>query len=331
MAPGLNAFGAVLEAVRRRYPGWLELALDHKGRVLAATGLLVALAVVASFRLGAELIPPLTQGEFAFEIRLPEGTRPLARTDRLLREVERQVAEFEGVETVFSSAGGSNRNQFARQLEEEHVGQLHVVMENRRDRQAELEVIERLRGRLSQYPELTHAFRRPTLFSFKTPIEVEIYGYDLGELQAVAGQVAARMEGIAGLKDVKTTTRLGNPEIQVRFDRERLARLNLDENSIADILRTKIRGEVASRYREEDKQIDILVRAAESDRDAIQDLKDLVINMGTQAFSGAGGESSSGAAAGGRLRRGVRVRRRGGSRSKRRWGLRAPPEPCPSA
>lgn len=297
LAPGLRGFEAALETVRRRYPVWLESALSHKGRVLAATGLLAALAVAASFRLGAELIPPLTQGEFAFEIRLPEGT-PLARTDRLLREVEGQAAELEGVETVFSSAGGSNRNQFARRLEEEHVGQLHVVMEDRRDREAEFEVIERLRGRLSRYPEVTHAFRRPTLFSFTTPIEVEIYGYDLGELQAAAGQVAARMEGISGLKDVKTTTRLGNPEIQVRFDRERLARLNLDENSIANILRNKIRGEVASRYREEDKQIDILVRAAESDRDAIQDLRELVINMGTRAFSGAGGQSNSGAASG---------------------------------
>ena len=297
LAPVLSGFEAALEAVRGRYPVWLESVLDQKGRVLAATGLLVALAIAASFRLGAELIPPMTQGEFAFEIRLPEGT-PLARTDRLLGEVERQVAEIEGVETVFSSAGGSNQNQFARQLEEEHVGQLHVVMEDRRDRQAEFEVIEYLRGRLSQYPEVTYAFRRPTLFSFTTPIEVEIYGYDLGELQAAAGQVAARMEGIAGLKDVKTSTRMGNPEIQVRFDRERLARLNLDENSIADILRNKIRGDVASRYREEDKQIDILVRAAESDRDAIQDLRELVINMGTRAFSGTGGQTNSGAASG---------------------------------
>ena len=296
MAPILISFEVGLGALGRRYPVWLELALNRKGRVFAATGLLVALAVAAFFQLGAELIPPLTQGEFAFEVRLPEGT-PLARTDRLLRTVEREVADLEGVETVFSSAGGSNRNQFARQLEEEHVGQLHLVMKNRRDRAMELKVIESVRSRLSQYPELTYAFRRPTLFSFKTPIEVEIYAYDLSELQAAAGQVAARMEGIVGLKDVKTTTRLGNPEIQVRFDRERLARLNLDENSIASILRNKIRGEVASRYREKDKQIDILVRASESDRDAIQDLKELVINMGAQAFSGTGAGSGSGASA----------------------------------
>jgi len=263
LAPVLSGFEAALEAVRERYPLWLESVLNHKGRVAAATGVLVAVAIAASFRLGAELIPPLTQGEFAFEIRLPEGT-PLARTDRLLREVERQGGEVEGVETGLYGGGVSNQNQVARQLEEEHVGQLHLVMEDRRDRQAEFDVIERLRDRLSQYPEVTYAFRRPTLFSFTTPIEVEIFGYDLSELQAAASQVAGRMEGIAGLKDVKTTTRLGNPEIQVRFDRERLARLNLDENSIADILRNKIRGDVASRYREEDKQIDILVRAAES-------------------------------------------------------------------
>ena len=297
MGPVLKIFESVLAALRGRYPGWLELALDHKGRVFAATGLLVVVSIGLFFQLGVELIPPLTQGEFAFEVRLAEGT-PLAVTDQLLGAVENQVAEFGEVETVFSSAGGSNENQFARQLQEEHVGQLHVVMKNREDKGAEVEVIERVRRRLSQYPELTFTFRRPTLFSFKTPIEVEIYAYDLNQLRTAARQVAARMERVPGLKDVKTTTRLGNPEIHVRFDRERLARLNLDESSIANILKNKIRGDVASRYREEDKQIDILVRAAESDRDAIQDLKDLVINMGSRAFSATAGGSGSGFASG---------------------------------
>ena len=90
--------------------------------------------------------------------------------------------------------------------------------------------------------------------------------------------VIERLEAIPGLSDIQTTTKLGSPEIQVRFDRERLARLGLDETRIGEILRNKIRGDVASRYREEDKQIDILVRADESHRDTIADLKTLVIN-----------------------------------------------------
>ena len=297
MGPVLKAFESVLEGLRRRYPAWLEGVLDHKGRVFAATGVLVAIAIGAFFRLGAELIPPLTQGEFAFEIRLPEAT-PLATTDRLMRDIEKQVSGFDEVETAFSTTGGSNENQFARQLQEEHLGKLHVVMKNREDKNGEAEVIERIRNRLSQYPDLVFTFRRPTLFSFKTPIEVEVYAYDLSHLQTAAGQVAARMERIAGLKDVKTTTKLGYPEIHVRFDRERLARLDLDESSIANILKNKIGGEVASRYREEDKQIDILVRASESDRDAIQDLRELVINMGDRTFSATGNRSSSGAGSG---------------------------------
>jgi len=82
LAPVLNGFEAVLEVVRGRYPVWLESVLDHKGRVLAATGLLAALAIAASFRLGAELRPPLTQGEFA-DPRFPAlSSAPGARERR---------------------------------------------------------------------------------------------------------------------------------------------------------------------------------------------------------------------------------------------------------
>jgi HAE1 family hydrophobic/amphiphilic exporter-1 len=125
---------------------------------------------------------------------------------------------------------------------------------------------------------VTHTFSRPTLFSFKTPIEVEIYAFNLEEQRTAASLVARRLERINGLTDIQSTAELGNPEIQIRFDRARLARLGLEEGVIANILRNKIRGDVASRYREEDRQIDILVRAGEPDRKTIDDIRNLVIN-----------------------------------------------------
>jgi HAE1 family hydrophobic/amphiphilic exporter-1 len=70
---------------------------------------------------------------------------------------------------------------------------------------------------------------------------------------------------------------MGSPEVQVRFDRDRLARLGLEESEVANMLRNKIRGDVASRYREEDKQIEILVRAGEQDRGAVDDIRNLLI------------------------------------------------------
>jgi HAE1 family hydrophobic/amphiphilic exporter-1 len=277
--PFLDRWERLYNRLTQGYPRLLTWSLDNKGTVIALVIFLTVAAVTLSFRIGAELIPSLTQGEFIFEIRLPEG-KALEATDRLISDIEKGVAAYPEVRTVFSSVGGSNRNQFARESHEENVGRLFVVMKNKRDKETEAAVTQRIRGQLEQYPELSFTFSRPTLFSLKTPVEVEIYTYDLGALHSTAEQVAARLRQIAGLTDVRTSTELGNPEVHILFDRERLARLGLEESQIANILRNKIRGDVASRYREQDKQIEILVRADESDRSTIQDIRNLVINMG---------------------------------------------------
>ena len=134
--------------------------------------------------------------------------------------------KYPEVRSVFSSVGGSNKNQFARESKEENVAQLYVVMKEKNDKAAEARTIERIRTALQQYPEVAFTFSRPTLFSVKTPVEVEIYAYDL-DLQRKAAKRTGRprLQSIRGLNDIRTSTELGNPEIQVRFDREKLARI----------------------------------------------------------------------------------------------------------
>jgi HAE1 family hydrophobic/amphiphilic exporter-1 len=196
----------------------------------------------------------------------------------VIRDIEEHVRQIPSIDTVFSTVGGSNENQFSSGALEENFGRFYVVMKDRRDKVAEEQAIGQIREELRRYPEVTHTFSRPTLFSFKTPIEVEIYAFNLEEQRTAASLVARRLERINGLTDIQSTAELGTPEIQIRFDRARLARLGLEEGVIANILRNKIRGDVASRYREEDRQIDILVRAGEPDRKTIDDIRNLVIN-----------------------------------------------------
>jgi hydrophobic/amphiphilic exporter-1 (mainly G- bacteria), HAE1 family len=293
--PGLNAFTASYERLAASYPPALKRALDNKPLVFAVAVGLVGLGALVYGSLGAELIPPLSQGEFSFEIKLPEG-RPLEQTDRVISDIETRVRQIPTVETVFSSVGGSNENQFAGGALEENLGRFHVVMKDRTDKAAEEEAIRQIRAEINRSPEVTHTFSRPTLFSFKTPIEVEIYAFNLEEQRSAANLVMQRLERISGLTDIQSTAELGNPEIQIRFDRLRLARLGLDEGTIANVLRNKIRGDVASRYREDDRQIDILVRAEESDRATIADIRNLVINdpqTGTQADGTSGNQTGA--------------------------------------
>ena len=95
--PGLNLFTRGLERVTAAYPRLLNWALDNKSIVVALTLVMTVAAALLALGLGAELIPSLTQGEFAFEVKLPEG-KALAQTDRTLKEIERRVADLPGCE-----------------------------------------------------------------------------------------------------------------------------------------------------------------------------------------------------------------------------------------
>lgn len=288
------------ESLYLTYPRVLEASLNNKPIVFVSAFGLVTLAALLYGSLGGELIPPLSQGEFSFEVRFPEGT-PLDTTDRVFHDIEKKVAAIDDVQTVFTSVGGSNENQFSQSALEEHSGRIFVLMKDRENRQAEERTIAQVREALAGYPDAAYTFARPTLFSFKTAIEVEVYAFDIEDQRRAAAMVTERLESIPGLSDIQTTTKLGSPEIQVRFDRDRLARLGLDETRIGEILRNKIRGDVASRYREEDKQIEILVRADESHRDTIADLKTLVVNdrgnSNPNRATGQNNEQNSGGAA----------------------------------
>ena len=321
LEPFLNWFDRAFERLSAAYPHWLEKSLDHKTAVSGAVAAAVALSVIAAGFLGGELIPPLTQGEFSFEVRLPEG-KPLEATDAVLLELEENVRRYPGVAKVFSSVGGSQKNQFASGTLEENIGTLHVVMAKPSERlegldrlgqaahyfgrlvdfvsgSSEMQTLEDraiggIREQLAGFPDVSHRFSRPTLFSFKTPVEVEIFTYEVEDQRAAAKLTAERLGRIEGLYDIQTSTRLGNPEVQIRFDRFRMSRLGLEENQVAALLRNKIRGDPASRYRQGDRQIDIVVRASERDRDAVSDIRDLIVNSpsgaAAAAQNGMGGE-----------------------------------------
>lgn len=293
--PLLDRFDRSFERISQAYPKVINWALDNKAAVFGTVFVLVILSAGMAGFIGAELIPPLSQGEFTFLIELPEG-RPLDTTDGVVKSIEERVREYEGVDIVFSSVGGSNENQFAQGVLQENKGQIYVSLKDRQNKQLELDTIARMREELARYPEVKFNVTRPTLFSFKTPVEVEIFTFDLDALKTAAEMVAARLRQIDGLSDVQTTTEAGYPEIQIRFDRQRLARLGLEENVIATLLRNKIRGDVASRYREGDRQIDILVRASEPDRRTVEDIRNLIIS--NQSAQGANSTGNRQGAAG---------------------------------
>ncbi len=263
--------------------GYLRLlpgALHHPGKVLG----LAALAFVATMALvptlGADLIPQLAQDRFEMTAKLPAGT-PLKQTDALVRELQLAHAKDDQITSLYGVSGSGTRLDASPTESGENIGKLTVVMAGGGDARTEAAITERLRASMQQHPGVQVDFARPALFSFSTPLEVELRGQDMATLERAGQALAAMLRDNPHYADVKSTVEEGFPEIQIRFDQERAGALGLTTRQIADVVVKKVRGDVATRYSFRDRKIDVLVRAQEGDRASVDSIRRLIVNPGS--------------------------------------------------
>ena len=230
-------------------------------------------------RLGTELIPQMSQGEFNVDLRLPPGT-PLEQTDRSVQAAQRASDALGNVALAYSVAGTGNRLDANPVDAGENTGRLSITLQSGAGREDEEAAMAGMRKDLEEMPGLQYRFSRPALFSMATPLEVVVSGYDLDRLGEAAERVRLEMLKDDRFADVKTTVEAGNPEIQIVFDQERATQLNLVVRDIANRVVNSVRGEVATRYKLRDKQIDVLVRSVDSRAASIEEVRNLIVNPG---------------------------------------------------
>lgn len=251
--PALKSFTWCYTKLEDVYPRFLKWSLSHRGTVLGvAVGLFLATILLIPF-LGIELIPQLSQGEFRIEFRLPPGT-PLNKTDHIITSIQNSAGKIKNIKASFSVAGTGNRFDANPEHSGENWGELSVAMVPGSKRMHEEVTMAKVRKIIEDSPGVQYKFYRPTLFTFKTPIEVEIAGFDIKKLKKVSSEIVERMSKSGRFTDVKSSMDIGHPEIQIHFDRDRAAALGLNVYEIADKVVKKIRGEVATRYSWHDRK-----------------------------------------------------------------------------
>ncbi len=276
---GMGVFDRGYRAVESLYAPMLAATLRHRFAVLA--GSFAAFALCWFFvvpRIGQELIPQAHQGEFNLDLTLPIGT-PLERTSATAARVESRLLQEKEVLRVAVSAGAEDTATASSEAGE-HTARLLVKLAPGTPAARELALIDRIRDEFRSVPELKIEVSYPALFSFKSPIEVEILGHDLATLKRLSREAETLLSEVPGLVDVRSTLQSGHPEIQVVYKRDRLAEYGLNLRSVADLVRNKMQGREVSQFRREDRMIDIVVRLREEDRYGIDELRQLIVNPG---------------------------------------------------
>ncbi|UCF37102.1 MAG: efflux RND transporter permease subunit [Acidobacteriota bacterium] len=277
-APTQSARPASRFFLVRPYLAVLNLALKARlVPIVLACGLFGGSLWMLS-QLGAELIPEISQGEFLVDYQLPPGTA-LEETSERLKEVEQLVREVGGVETFYTIVGSGNQTGVSAVEEREHIGQTLVRLKPGLLHELEDQVVEEIRQKLVDLPALEYKYSRPTLFSFKTPIEVVVQGYNLNALKVHTERLKTEVASIDGLRDLKASTEGGNPEVHISFDRRRLATYGLNVSQAANLVRNKVQGEIPTEFNEGDRKIDIRVRVVEEDRRTIEALRNLALSL----------------------------------------------------
>jgi HAE1 family hydrophobic/amphiphilic exporter-1 len=261
----------------RTYVPLLHWSLGHRALVIGGAAAIFAATMMLIPRLGTELIPQLSQGEFDVDLRLSPGA-PLVETDRAIQAAQATTHDIDDVELSYSVAGTGNRLDANPVDSGENTGTLSLTLKPGAGRAEETRAMNAMRKELALLPGVQYEFSRPALMTFASPLQIEIAGFDLAGLETANQALVAALSASGRFTDLKTTIELGNPEIQILFDQERVAALGLAVRDIADRVVANVRGELATRYTWRDKKIDVLVRSVDTRQASIEEIRKLIVN-----------------------------------------------------
>jgi len=273
-------FNKLLNVINTFYPRLLNFSLKRATQII--TGVLVTFVLtllVILPNIGSELIPEVHQGTLYVNVTFPVGT-PVEKSDEMLQQISRKIHQIQMVESI-SFYAGTTKDELQEDEVGEHIGKVTIVLKKSRDIKASEEMlIANIRNLLKDFTDLDYNISRPVLFTMKPPIEVVIKGYNLEQLKRISSELYEKIAALPGLRDVQSSIKTGFPELVVEFDRMRLSHYGMNSYDVATLIKNKIEGFVATKFKEQDKRIDIRVYLKDEQRRKAENIKNLIINPG---------------------------------------------------
>jgi HAE1 family hydrophobic/amphiphilic exporter-1 len=267
------------ETVFKSYGRFQDYSFSRKKTIILLVLIIFIASLGISRLMNKELIPVISQGEFLINVEFKPGTS-LVENASVVSQITERLNKYEEIESVYELIGKGSRGGITFQEEMENLSEFTVRLKKGILGDAEDTVMERIREELKVFPNIKTKIYKPRLFSFAAPLEVVISGSDLEELKRVSNELLAKVRDIPGLIDLKSSMEEGYPEIQIVFNRARLASQNVTINDVGNQIRSKVEGDVATKFIESDREVDIRVRLSENFRDQVDKIKRISVRNG---------------------------------------------------
>ena len=287
-----NIFYVPVERMLDKLDAWygrmIDKAVRHRKTIVVACLVLCAGCFMTIKFVGSEFFPASDDSRLTVKLYMPVGTRT-ERTHAVTHELaEKWMKDFKGEARVVNYTVGqaSEDNTFASMQDNgSHIGSFNITLVNPSERERTLfQVSELIRADLNRYPEIerfTVSAGGNSGMGGQSSVDFEVYGYDFDATDRIAKELRAELMKTKGVSEVRISRSDYQPEIQVDFDREKLARHGLNLSTAATYLRNRINGSTASYYREDGDEHYIKVRYAPEFRTSIEDIENILIYTST--------------------------------------------------
>ena len=258
-----------LDWLDRRYVTAATWLLAHRRTALAAAAVLLATAALLLRVLGTGFLPQMDEGGFILDYRTPPGSS-LAETDRQMRVLEGILRSDPDIQAFTRRTGA----ELGFAATAQNSGDFTVLLTPRSRRSVSVyTVIDRVRrAGEERAPAVRMEFMQllqdvmGDLAGAPAPVELKLFGADLGTAETAARRVVKAVAGVPGLVDLYDGIAGDDPEVRVDLDPVRVTRLGLSLVDVEAQARGALFGTEAGSAREPDRLVPIRVRVPDSVR-----------------------------------------------------------------
>jgi cobalt-zinc-cadmium resistance protein CzcA len=269
----------------KKYTPILDWALQKKQLVLGVSVALLAVSIYVFTIMGAEFVPTLDEGDFVIQPILKTGTS-LSNTVEITTEIEKiLLTQFPEVKQVVTRIGAAEVPTDPMSMEESDV---IITLKPKKEwvsAESKDELANKFKKALAVIPGMEVEFTQPVEMRFnelitgvRADIAIKIFGEDLSILAKKGSEIGKLIQNVPGAADISVEKIVGLPEMNVQFDRKKIARYGLNIQEVNDMISMVFAGKTAGSIFEGEKRFDLVLRLDESQRKDIDNLKNLFID-----------------------------------------------------
>ena len=275
----------VIEKLQAWYRPVLDWVLARNKDVITGAVALFCVSIVGFKYLGGEFIPSLEEGDFAVEMSMSQGTSLSQMVESCTKAEKLLKKEYPEIKQVVSRIGSAEIPTDPMPVERADIMIALKPKAEWTSAKTTPELMEKMEETLSAIPGLEAEISQPIqmrnnelLTGIKQDVAIKIFGDDLDVLTQQAGKVKKMIEDVPGVSGIFVEEVAGLPQIQVKYNHEKMAAYGVSVDDISEILETTFAGAVAGSLYEGDKKFDVVLRMDPSQRN-VETLEQLSIPL----------------------------------------------------